>query len=125
MDMAAAEDVATFALRFGEVTEEQPFGPGTDVYKVAGKVFVILSPEGTPPTVALKCEPGLAIHLREQYAAVSSGYHLNKKHWNTVTLDGSLPFEEIEEMITHSYERVVAGLPKSVRQRLTDAGSGS
>ena len=123
--MAAPEDVASFALQFAEVTEEQPFGPGTDVYKVAGKVFVILSPEHTPPSVALKCEPGLAIHLREQYPAVSSGYHLNKKHWNTVTLDGSIPFDEIEEMITHSYERVVAGLPKSVRQRLADAGSGS
>ena len=73
----------------------------------------------------MKCEPGLAIHLLKQYPAVSGGYHLNKRHWNTVTLDGSIPFEEIEEMITHSYERVVAGLPQSVRQRLADAGSGS
>ncbi len=111
------EDVAAFALDFAEVTEEQPFGPGVDVYKVAGKVFAILSP-GPPPTVALKCDPGLAIHLREQYAAVTSGYHLNKKHWNTVTLDGTLPADEIEEMVAHSYERVVAGLPKNVRQRL-------
>ncbi len=111
------EHVAAYALEFAEVTEEQPFGPGVDVYKVVGKVFAILSP-GTPPTVALKCEPGLAIHLREQYPAVTSGYHLNKKHWNTVTLDGSLPADEIEEMVAHSYERVVAGLPKSVRERL-------
>jgi predicted DNA-binding protein (MmcQ/YjbR family) len=112
------EDIAGFALEFAQVTEEQPFGPTVDVYKVAGKVFVILAPDGTPPTVSLKCEPGLAIHLREHYDAVTPGYHLNKRHWNTVALDGSVPEDEIKEMVEHSYRRVVAGLPKSVGRRL-------
>ena|SRR5579875_1825020 len=113
-----AERVASFALDFAEVTEEQPFGPGVEVYKVAGKIFAILSADGRPASVALKCDPALALHLREQFAAVKPGYHLNKKHWNTVELDGSIPDAEIEEMITHSYERVVAGLPKADRLRL-------
>lgn len=112
------ENVAGFALEFAQVTEEQPFGPDVDVYKVAGKIFAILSPDGTPPTVSLKCEPGLAIHLREHYDAVTAGYHLNKRHWNTVALDGSVPADEIKEMVEHSYRRVVAGLPKADGRRL-------
>lgn len=112
------EDVAAMMRGFAEVTEEQPFGPEADVYKVAGKMFAILAPDATPPTVALKCEPALAIHLRQTYEAVIPGYHLNKQHWNTVILDGSIPPDEITEMIEHSYQRVVAGLPKYVRERL-------
>jgi predicted DNA-binding protein (MmcQ/YjbR family) len=113
------EQVAALALEFAEVTEEQPFGPNTDVYKVVGKVFVILAGQGTPPSVSLKCEPSLAVHLREQYEAVTPGYHLNKRHWNTVILDGSVPTDEIADMIEHSYLRVVASLPKATRLRLT------
>lgn len=112
------EVIAAFALEFPEVTEEQPFGPEVDVYKVVGKVFLLLAPERTPPTISVKCEPGLAVSLRAEYDAVIPGYHLNKKHWNTVILDGSIPDDEIEEMVSHSYERVVAGLAKAVRQRL-------
>ena len=111
--------IATFALELSEVTEEQPFGPEVDVYKVVGKVFLLIAPESAPPTISVKCEPGLAVALRAEHDAVIPGYHLNKKHWNTVILDGSIPNDEIEEMISHSYERVVAGLPKVVRQRLT------
>ena len=109
-------EVAAFALQFPQATEENPFGPGLDVYKVEGKVFAILSPAG--PSVSLKCEPGLAMHLRQQFDAVTPGYHLNKKHWNTVRLDGDVPADQLEEMIEHSYECVVAGLPKAVRLRL-------
>ena len=110
--------IAAFALEQPEVTEEQPFGPEVDVYKVLGKVFLLIAPESTPPTVSVKCEPDLATELRAEYEAVIPGYHLNKKHWNTVVLDGSIPDDEIEGMVSHSYERVVAGLPKTVRQRL-------
>jgi len=110
------EQVAAYALQFPQATEENPFGPGLDVYKVEGKVFAILAPNG--PSVSLKCEPSLAMHLRQQYDGVTPGYHLNKKHWNTVRLDGDIPSDQIEEMIEHSYERVVAGLPKMVRLRL-------
>ena len=110
--------VAEFALELPEVTEEQPFGPEVDVYKVVGKVFLLIAPESAPPTISVKCEPDLAIELRAEYEAVIPGYHLNKKHWNTVILDGTIPDDEVEEMVSHSYERVVAGLPKTVRQRL-------
>ena len=111
-------EIAAYALQFPQVTEENPFGPDVDVYKVEGKVFAILAPDGKPPTVSLKCEPNLAMHLRQQYNGVTPGYHLNKKHWITVRLDGEVPRGHLEEMIEHSYERVVAGLPKMVRLRL-------
>lgn len=115
------EAVAAFALELPEVTEEQPFGPEVDVYKVVGKVFLLLAPESTPPTISVKCEPGLAVALRAEHDAVIPGYHLNKKHWNTVILDGTIPDDEIDEMVSHSYERVVAGLPKATRERLAAA----
>lgn len=114
-------ELSAFALGFAEVTEEQPFGPTVDVYKVAGKIFAILDPDSEPPRVSLKCEPTVAVHLRQHHAAITPGYHLNKTHWNTVLLDGSVPAGQIEEMIEHSYERVIAGLPRKTRQRLTSA----
>jgi len=113
------DEIATFILTFPETTEEQPFGPNVDVYKVAGKIFAILSPDETPPALSLKCEPMLALELRAEFEAVIPGYHLNKTHWNTVLLDESIPDHEIKSMVTHSFEQVVAGLPKSVRQRLS------
>jgi predicted DNA-binding protein (MmcQ/YjbR family) len=113
------KQIATFALKLPETSEEQPFGPSVDVYKVAGKIFVILSPESTPPGVSLKCDPLLALELREEFPAVTPGYHLNKAHWNTVALDGSVPTSEIKNMIVHSYEQVVAGMPKKFRDKLT------
>jgi predicted DNA-binding protein (MmcQ/YjbR family) len=110
--------VAAFLIKFPETTEEQPFGPNVDVYKVAGKVFAILSPDETPPSVSLKCDPTLALELREEYPAVTPGYHLNKTHWNTVALDGTVPDHELKKMISHSYERVVESLPKVQRERI-------
>ncbi len=122
MSVTPAE-LARFALGLPEAAEEQPFGPGVEVYKVAGKIFALLSPARMPPTVALKCDPHLAVALREEYEAVIPGYHLNKKHWNTVILDGTVPDAEIEDMVVHSYERVIAGFPRLVRQRLERAQS--
>ena len=112
------EQVAAVALGMAEVTEDKPFGPDTDVYKVGGKVFVIAAPGDDPPRVTLKCEPSLAVHLREQYPAVQPGYHTNKRLWNTVLLDGTIPTDELTDMIAHSYQQVVAGLPKVDRDRL-------
>jgi predicted DNA-binding protein (MmcQ/YjbR family) len=112
------EQVAAAALELAEVTVEQPFRPGVDVFKVNGKVFIIASPIEDPPRVTLKCEPSLAVHLREQYPAVTPGYHTNKRLWNTVLLDGTIPNEEIEDMIDHSYRQVVAGFPKATQERL-------
>jgi predicted DNA-binding protein (MmcQ/YjbR family) len=112
------EKIAAFMMTFPETSEEQPFGPHVDVYKVAGKMFAILSPDNDPPAISLKCDPLLAIELRLEFAAVTPGYHLNKTHWNTVALDGSVPDSEIKNMIAHSYDQVVGGLTKAVRDRI-------
>ena len=109
--------IAAFVLELPEVTEEQPFGPEVDVYKVVGKVFLLIAPESTPPTISVKCEPGLAIELRTEYEAVIPGYHLNKKHWNTVVV-ADVPREELTAMIDLSYDLVVASLPRKVRDTL-------
>jgi predicted DNA-binding protein (MmcQ/YjbR family) len=116
------EKISAFMLAFPETTEGQPFGPDVDVYKVAGKMFAIFAPDGTPPALSLKCEPMLALELREEFEAITPGYHLNKTHWNTVILNGSVPDSEIKAMITHSYERVVSGMSKSDRLRLLPGG---
>lgn len=112
--------IAAFAMKFPETSEEQPFGPDNDVYKVAGKMFAILSPDATPPAISLKCDPVIALELREEFPAVTPGYHLNKSHWNTVLLNGTVPDKEIKKMIIHSYEQVVAGLPKTLRVKISN-----
>lgn len=113
------EKIALYLMKFPQTTEEQPFGPDADVYKVAGKIFAIISPDDTPPAISLKCDPVIAIELREEYESVLPGYHLNKSHWNTVILDDSVPDDELKKMISHSYEQVVNGLPKSLRVRIS------
>src|SRR5215213_7024570 len=95
--------------------EEFPFGPETSVFKVAGKIFAISALERLPLDVSLKCEPELAVGLRASYPAIRPGYHLNKRHWNTVTLDGSIEDTLVRDLIEDSYDLVVAGLPKRVR----------
>lgn len=100
------------------VSEEQPFGPNYDVFKVRGKIVAILSPDESVASISLKCDPGLALELRNEFASVTGGYHLNKRHWNTVILDGSVPDNELRAMVQHSYNRVVAGLTKSARESL-------
>jgi predicted DNA-binding protein (MmcQ/YjbR family) len=112
--------IAAFAMKFPETSEEQPFGPDNDVYKVAGKMFAILSPDATPPAISLKCDPVIALELREEFPAVTPGYHLNKSHWNTVLLNGTVPDKEIKKMIIHSYEQVVVGLPKTLRVKISN-----
>lgn len=102
--------------------EGHPFGPGTLVMKVAGKVFAIIGEEDDPVTISLKCDPDWAPVLRETYAAVTPGYHLDKRHWNTIILDGTVPDDETRDWIDESYDLVVAGLPRRVRDTL--AGSG-
>ncbi len=113
------EDISRAALALPGTDMDHAFGPEVDVFKVAGKVFAIMQPGGDPPQVTLKCEPGLALELRAQFPAVIPGYHTNKKHWNTVLLDGSVPGDELRDMVEHAHARVVAGLPKAVRERLS------
>jgi predicted DNA-binding protein (MmcQ/YjbR family) len=112
------EELSDLASQLPGAVEEQPFGPDVDVMKVGGKIFAILAPGVDPEAISLKCEPGLAMELRKRYDAVIPGYHLNKRLWNTILLDGSIPDDEVREMVTHSYEQVVAGLPKSSRNSL-------
>ncbi|HEV7656960.1 MAG TPA: MmcQ/YjbR family DNA-binding protein [Mycobacteriales bacterium] len=101
-----------------EVTEEQPFREGVPVFKVAGKVFAIYDPSGSPGRVTLKCDPDLALELRAQYEAVTPGYHTNKRLWNTVVLDGTVPADEVDELIRHAWDQTVAGMTRSDQERL-------
>lgn len=99
-------------------TDGYPFGPGALVYKVEGKMFALVADDEDPLEISLKCEPGLAEVLRDVHDAVRPGYHFNKRHWNTVTLDGSIDDEVILDWIDDSYDLVVDNLPKAVRGRL-------
>ncbi|MCX7930243.1 MAG: MmcQ/YjbR family DNA-binding protein [Chlorobi bacterium] len=93
-----------------------PFGPETLVYAVEGRMFALVGLDHIPTRLNLKCDPNRAIELREQYAAITPGYHMNKRHWNTILLDGSVPLHLVEELIVHSYRLVVARLPRMRRQ---------
>jgi len=114
----ALEVVRATLLAKLATTEETPFGPETWVYKVKGKMFALLAWSETPLRVTLKCQPSHALALRTLYPAVTPGYYMNKAHWNTVLLDGSIPIVEIEDMMEASYQLVVAGLPKTERLAL-------
>jgi predicted DNA-binding protein (MmcQ/YjbR family) len=107
-----------YCLSFPGSVETFPFGAEASVFKVAGKIFALSQLAQRPLRVSLKCEPGLAEELREAHAAVLPGYHLNKRHWNTVVIDGSLPEQMIKDMIEDSYDLVVSKLPESRRRGL-------
>ena len=96
----------------GEITEDFPFDNTTLVFRVKGKIFLLMDTESHPLNFNVKCDPVRAIELREQYEAVQPGYHMNKKHWNTVTVDGTIPSKEVLAMIDHSFE-LVAGEKKT------------
>ena len=98
--------------------EDYPFGDEVAVFKVVGKMFALVTLGPSPCSVSLKCDPDLAAGLRRRYAAITAGYHLHKRHWNTVTLDGSVPEAELLDLINHSYELVVARLPRAERDKL-------
>jgi predicted DNA-binding protein (MmcQ/YjbR family) len=102
--------------------ETCPFSEGLSVWKVEGKIFAISRLTGSPLEVSLKCEPELAEQLRVTHPAIRAGYHLNKRHWNSVTIDGTLDDELVLSLIEDSYALVVDGLPKRVRERLRTVG---
>ena len=105
-------------LSFAGAEETFPFSPGTSVFKVAGKMFALSRLDGDPLSVSVKCDPPLAEELRAAYTAVTPGYHLNKRHWNTVLIDGSLPDRMIRDMVEDSYDLVVSELPRARRRAL-------
>lgn len=101
-----AERFRAYCLAKPNATESTPFGPDNVVFKVGGKMFALLALEEVPPRANLKCDPDLALELRDRYDDVQPGYHMNKKHWNTVVLEGEIPAAELRTMIDHSYELV-------------------
>ena len=105
-------------MSYPEVEQTIPFGPDVLVYKVCGKMFALTSPDSFPTTVNLKCDPDRALELRDEYDAIQPGYHMNKKHWNTVTLDGSVPDELEREMVEQSLRLVMKSLKKADRERI-------
>ncbi|MFE1344233.1 MmcQ/YjbR family DNA-binding protein [Streptomyces sp. NPDC058757] len=111
------EQLRAFCLEFEDAGEEFPFGPDTSVFKVAGKLFALARLDAEPLRVNLKCDPEDAVRLREEHPAITPGYHMNKRHWNTVEVAG-LPDRMVRELVEDSYDLVVAGLPKAVRLRL-------
>ena len=112
-------ELRDFCLSFNAAVEDFPFTPETSVFKVLGKLFALTRLDGSPLTVNLKCDPEDAIRLREEYEGlIIPGYHMNKRHWNTVTVDGGLPDRLVRELVEDSYDLVVAGLPRAERLRL-------
>ena len=112
------EEFRQYCLSKKGVTEDLPFGPDTLVFKVMGKMFA-LSAEGSDPLrISLKCDPDEALALRDMFPAVAPGYHLNKRHWNTVTADGTIPEDDFWHMIDQSYTLVVRGLTRKDRAHL-------
>jgi predicted DNA-binding protein (MmcQ/YjbR family) len=111
-------ELRDLCLAFPGSLETFPFGPQTSVFKVDGKIFALSRLAQSPLRVSLKCEPLLAEQLREAHRAVLPGYHLNKRHWNTVIIDGSIPEPMIRDMIEDSYDLVVSKLPLSRRRAL-------
>lgn len=105
------EQLHNYVMSFLNVEETQPFGPDNIVYKVNGKMFMLLATDESPLKFNVKCNPDKAIELRELYHSVLPGYHMNKKHWNTIVVDGSLPAKLLKEFIIDSYN-LVAGKSK-------------
>jgi predicted DNA-binding protein (MmcQ/YjbR family) len=116
--MLTGDALRDHCLSFRGTEEEFPFGPLTSVFKVAGKMFALSHLTEIPLRVSVKCDPALAEQLREAHAAVLPGYHLNKRHWNTVTIDGSLPDRMITDMVEDSYDLVLSKLPRVRRHAL-------
>jgi predicted DNA-binding protein (MmcQ/YjbR family) len=113
------QELRALCLSFNETVEDFPFRPEVSVFKVLGKLFALTTLDARPLTVNLKCDPEDAIRLRADHPGlIVPGYHMNKRHWNTVTVDGELPDRMIRELVEDSYDLVVAGLPRADRLRL-------
>ncbi len=111
------ESIRSYCLKKAETTESFPFDNDTLVFKINGKMFVLMAID-EPLSINLKCDPDIAIELREQYDAVTQGYHMNKKFWNTILLDDSIPDKLIKNWIDDSYRLVVEKMPKKDRLRI-------
>ena len=112
-----------YCLRKPRATEGTPFGETVLVFKVAGKMFALVSLDEVPATANFKCDPDLALELRDRYEQVRSGYHMNKKHWNTVEIESGIPETELRKMIDHSYDLIVQSLPRASRSKILKAAA--
>ena len=110
-----AEELRAACLALAGAAEEFPFNPEVSVFKVGGRMFALSMLDSEPLEVSVKCDPELAVQLRAAHQSIRPGYHLNKRHWNTITLDGSLPDRTVLDMVEDSYDIVVAALPRSLR----------
>lgn len=127
-----ADAVRELCLSFPGSYEDYPFGPQVAVYKVRppasagsaveGKMFAAIQPEQRPLSLSLKCDPALAVQLRAAHPEITGAYHMNKKHWNGVRLDGELGADAVRDMVEDSYDLVVASLPKGQRAALGWSG---
>lgn len=113
-------DLIEYCARLKASTEDFPFDEVTLTYKVGGKIFILISTASETLRINLKCNPERAIQLREEFSAIIPGFHMNKKHWNTVVLDGSLPKKLVHEMIAHSYELVYKSLTKAKKEQISN-----
>ncbi|MDR2496163.1 MAG: MmcQ/YjbR family DNA-binding protein [Tannerellaceae bacterium] len=114
------EEVRRFCLRLPNVSECFPFDEVSLVFKVENKMFLLLPLDADEPQLAVKCDPDMAIDLRQKYNAVEGAYHFNKKYWNTIYLNRDMPSAEIESWIIHSFRQVIGKLPRKVQQQYKD-----
>ena len=117
------DELTAACLHLNGAAETFPFGAETSVFKVEGRMFALSALDAAPLSVSLKCDPDRAVQLRDRYPAITGGYHLSKRHWNTVVLDGSVPEALVREMIEDSYDLAVAGLPRHGQLRLDWPGT--
>ena len=111
------ETFRAYCLAKKGVTEELPFGPTTLVFKVMGKMFALTGLDSVEFSINLKCDPEKAIELREEYACVLPGYHMNKKHWNTILVNGSVSDQIVFQWIDHSYALIISSFPKKIQEQ--------
>ena len=112
------EDLRDYCLSLKGVTEHFPFDEFSLVMKVQGKMFALLPLDNPETQIALKCDPERAIQLRYEFSSITAAYHFNKKHWNSVRVDSAISAKFMQELIQHSYDLVVAGLPKKLKEEL-------
>jgi len=112
------EILRDYMLSKPHTSDDFPFGPQAMVFRVAGKIFGIMSWEENPVVISLKCDPERAVRLRESHSGITGAWHLNKTHWNGVTMDDSVSIDLVKELMDHSYELIVGSLPNKVREGL-------
>jgi predicted DNA-binding protein (MmcQ/YjbR family) len=116
------ESITNYCLSKNGAKEDFPFDEETLVFKIGGKIFALIPLEKIPLRINLKCNPERAVELREEFEAVQPGWHMSKKYWNTITVDGNVRWSDLKDWIDHSYEEVFKGLKKIEQERILKQG---